>query len=257
MERIPAGRALLMFVQQTRGRMPNFKVIGGKELPELAKALNVPKPEGRTGVAVKVTYDLNGKPVEEEFYSVPYSVDIPYDGPQGRSWQNNWGLDYLHSFRAPAGTLDKRRAVFAAITKSFRLNPAWQARAEAINNYLAQQFNAQLKAGYDQIAAAGRLSKQISANNDAMIASIDQQLQASRTSSGGGGGGSRSSNDNFDDYIRGVETVNDPYYGTSQHSINEQYHWTDGYGNYRHSNDGTYNPNQHENGDWQLMTPAR
>lgn len=258
MPRFPADQALLRYVQNTRGRMPNFKVIGSKQLPELATALNVPDSKGRVGVGVKVTYDLSGHPVEEEFYAVPYTVDIPYDGPQGHSVQNNWGLDYLHSFRAPAGTLDKRRAVFAAIPKSFRINPEWRARAAAVNDYLTQQFNQQLKAGYDQIAAAGRLSKQISANNDAMIASIDRQLQASRSSgSGGGGGGTRNGNDNFDDYIRGVETVNDPYYGTSQHSINEQYHWTDGYGSYRHSNDGTYNPNQHENGDWQLMTPAR
>ncbi len=259
MSRQPYDQTLLRFIQQNRGRMANFKIVGSKQLPELASALKVPDPKGRTGIAIKVTYDLNGKPVEEEFYAVPYSIDIPYDGPQGRSWQNNWGLEYLHSFRAPAGTLDKRRAVFAAVSKSFRTNPEWQARAKAVSDYLSQQFNQQLQAGYDQIAAAGRLSKQISANNDAMIASIDRQMQASHTSSGGGGGGgsTRNGNDNFDDYIRGVETVNDPYYGTSQHSINEQYHWTDGYGNYRNSNDATYDPNHHENGDWTLMTPAR
>ncbi len=256
MQRMPTGQALLSFVQQARGRMPKFKVIGGKEMPDLAKALNVPQPATRPGFAVKVSYELNGHAVEEEFYTVAYSIDIPYDGPQGHSVQNNWGLDYLHSFRAPAGTLDKRRAVFAAIPKSFRINPAWQARVTAINNYLQQQFNAQLKAGYDQIAAAGALSRQISANNDAMIASIDRQLQSSRPS-GSVSGNTRNGNDKFDDYIRGVETVDDPYYGTSQHSINEQYHWTDGYGSYRHSNDGTYNPNQYENGDWQLMQPTR
>ena len=59
-----------------------------------------------------------------------------------------------------------------------------------------------------------------------------------------------------DQYIRGVETMNDPVTGTSQHSLAEQYHWTDGYGNYRNSNDASFNPNHSENGDWQLMTPA-
>ncbi len=261
MQRIPADQALLQFVQQTRGRMPNFKIVGAKQLPDLGPALNVPESQGRIGVALKVTYDLNGHPVEEEFYSVPYTVDIPYDGPRGRSYQNNWGLDYLHSFRAPAGTLEKRRAVFAAIPKSFRVNPDWRARAAAIQKYLGEQFDQQLKAGYDQIAAAGRLSRQLTANSDAMLASIDRQLQASRNSSSSGGSSgnasTRSSTDNFDDYIRGVDTVNDPYYGTSQHSLTEQYHWTDGYGNYRNSNDASYNPNHHENGDWQLMDPAR
>ena len=206
----------------------------------------------------KSTYELNGKPVEEEFYAVSYSVSIPYDGPQGRTWQINWGLNCLHSFRGGLGTLDKRRAVFAAIAKSFRPNPAWIQRKLAIDAYLAQEFNRQLRAGYDQIAAAAQLSRQISANNDAMVASIDRQLAASRNSAGNSAGStSRNSADNFDDYIRGVDTVNDPYYGTSQHASTEQYHWTDGYGSYRNTNDATYDPNQSEVGSWRMMTPAR
>lgn len=49
----------------------------------------------------------------------------------------------------------------------------------------------------------------------------------------------------------------DPYWGTQQLSFNQQYHWTDGYANYRNSNDVNYDPNKHENGDWQLMTPTQ
>lgn len=237
-------QTLAAFVQQARSGVPKFQLIGSKDLPDLAKALQLPASDNQRGVGVKVTYEINGKPVEEEFYGVFYSVNIPYDGPQGRTWQNNWGLIALHSFRAPRGTLDKRRDVFAAIARSFRPNPAWQQRLAAINKYLADEFNRQLQAGYDQIAAAGRLSRQISANNDAMIASIDHQLQASRSSLSGGASEARSSSEKFDDYIRGVETVDDPYYGTSQHSYTEKYHWTDGYGSYRHANDATYNPNQ-------------
>ena len=37
------------------------------------------------GMGVKVTYQLNGAPVEEEFYAVYDSVEIPYDGPRGRT----------------------------------------------------------------------------------------------------------------------------------------------------------------------------
>lgn len=233
-------------------------MIGSKILPELPAALKLPPTDNRCGVAVKVTYELNGKPVEEEFYAVSYSGSVPYDGPQGRTWELKWGLGCLHSFRAPADILDRRRAVFAAIAKSFRPNPAWEQRRAAIVAYLAAQFNQQLQAGYDSIAAAGRLSRQISANNDAMIASIDRQLAASRTTSGGSSvPAARSSNDKYDDYIRGVETTDDPYWGTSQHSSNEQYHWTDGYGSYRNSNDPSYDPNRKGNGNWQLMPAAR
>lgn len=49
-----------------------------------------------------------------------------------------------------------------------------------------------------------------------------------------------------------------PYWGESDHSYNDQYHWTDGQGNYRHSNDSTYNPNVGAGGGptWQRMEPA-
>ena len=254
-ERQPPVQTLLTFIQQARAGHSKLQLIGSKDLPELPAALRLPPSENQRGLGLKITYELNGKPVEEEFYAVAYSIDIPYDGPQGRTWQNNWGLNALHSFRAPLGTLDRRRSVFAAIAKSFRPNPAWQQQLAAINAYLAQEFNRQLQAGYDQIAAAGRLSRQISANNDAMIASIDRQLQTSRTTSSGPE--TRSAADKFSDYIRGVDTVDDPYYGTSQHAYTEKYHWTDGYGSYRNSNDATYNPNQTENGNWQVMQPAR
>ncbi len=254
---VAAPNALLTFVQNARHGVQHLQVIGTKDLPELAAVLQLPPTKTQRGIGMKVTYDLNGKPTEEEFYAVYYNADIPYDGPQGRTWQTNWGLIALHSFRAPQGTLDKRRPVFAAMAKSIRRIPAWQQRLKAINAYLAGQFNRQLQAGYNQIAAAGALSRQISANNDAMLASIDRSLQASRSSSSSGAATGRSSNDKLDDYVRGVDTTDDPYYGTSQHSSNESYHWTDGYGTYRNSNDASYNPNQNENGNWQLMQSTR
>jgi hypothetical protein len=244
------------FVQQVRGRQPGFQFVGSKELPDLPHALRLPASGNQHGIGIKVTYDLSGTVIEEEFYAVHYMLEIPYDGPQGRTYQINWGLLNIHSFRAPRGTLDPRRAVFAAVAKSFRPNPAWQQRLAAINAYLQDQFNRQIQAGYDQIAAAARLSQQISANNDAMIAAIDRQLAAS-SSSGTGSSSGRSSVEKFDDYIRGVETVDDPYYGTSQQSADYQYHWTDGYGGYRNTNDPSYRPGQTESGDWTLMTPTR
>ena len=250
----PPLQTLVAFIRQVRTNVQNLQFVGSKDLPDLSAALKITPGPNQHGLGVKVTYQLDGKPVEEEFYAVFDSVDIPYDGPQGRTWEIHWGLEGLHSFRAPAGTLDQRRPVFAALAKSFRPNPAWQQRQKGINAYLAAQYNRQLQAGYDAIAAAGRMSHQISENNDNMLASIDRQLQQSSSGSGSGGSGeARSEEDKFDDYVRGVDTVDDPYYGTSQQSSNQQYHWTDGYGSYRNTNDPSYDPNQHENGDWQLM----
>jgi len=115
--------------------------------------------------------------------------------------------------------------------------------------------------GYAQIQAAAQLSRTISANNDAMLASIDAQRQAqaardaaARQQAGHGG----DPNDDFSLYIRGTERMKDPYWGESDQSSNQQYHWTDGSGNYQHSNDSTYNPNVGAGGGptWQRMEPA-
>ena len=240
------------FAQNLHGREPGYEVVGSKMLPGLAEALQMPHDgTRRQGVGLKVRYTLNGKPVEEEFYGLYYNVNIPGGGG---AVQTDWGLQMLHSFRAPVGTLDKRREVFAAIPKSIRRNPAWTARYTAISRSLGEQFNRQLQAGYDNIAAAGRLSQQLTANSNAFLASVDASLGSSRTGGGGGGGGV----DKFDDLIRGVETTDDPYYGTSQHSTNESYHWTDGYGGYRNTNEAGANPNVTEgSGTWTLMQPSQ
>jgi len=254
-EPVPAVQALAQVIQQIRGGSTRLQFVGSKNLSDLPAAMRLPASPNQQGVGIKVSYNLNGKPVEEEFYGVYYAVQIPYDGPQGRTWQVNWGLAALHSFRGPAGTLDARRPVFAVIAKSFRPNPVWLQRLVGINTYLAAEFNRQLQAGYDQIAAAAALSREISKNNDTMIASIERQRQASSATSPNATTGSEQAK--FDDYVRGVDTVDDPYYGTSQHASTEQFHWTDGYGNYRNSNDVTYDPNRSEVGQWQLMRPGR
>jgi hypothetical protein len=72
-------------------------------------------------------------------------------------------------------------------------------------------------------------------------------------------GGKRSAADHWDDVIRGVDTVNDPSNGgTTQLSSLGQYHFTDGFGNYRTTDDPNYTPEQAgEVGSWTRMTAAQ
>jgi len=246
--------ALAWFIQKNRSQYSDLKFIGSRDLPDLPKAFHVNMANNQHGVGEKVTYTLNGKPVEEEFYAVHY-----YNVVQGEAL---WGMVCLHSFRAPAGTLDRRRNVFAAIPKSFKITPEFAQKTASVHQQLSARYQANLKAGYAQINAAAQRSKQLTESDNQFLANVDRSLVAGRSPAGGstadaGGEPARTGNDLQDDYIRGVDTVNDPVTGTSQHSLLEQYHWTDGYGNYRNSNDANYDPNKNENGDWQLMTPAR
>jgi hypothetical protein len=245
------AQAIDFFVKHYRNNVQDLKVIGTRDMPGLPKAFNVQMGPNQTGIGEKVNYKLNGQPVEEEFYAVyHYKVD------QGEAL---WGLTAIHSFRAPAGTLNKRRNVFAAMAKSVQPTREFVQHVVAVRQKLLARYQANLAATAAEVAAAKQKSEQLTASDNQFLANVDSSLTASRASSSGGFGGdtARTANDNEDDYIRGVVTMNDPDTGTSQHSLLEQNHWTDGYGNYRDSNDASYNPNNTEVGDWQLMTPAQ
>jgi len=255
------AQVLGLVIQKVRANAAKLRWIGKQELPDLAKALGLKPWPNDQGVAVKIAYELNGQAVEEAFFAV-YYLSKQGNTNAGEIAQTNWGLRAVQSFRAPEGTLDKRMPVFCAIARSVTPDPKWIERTQAINARMMALFNQHLKEGYDQIAASKRLSEQVMKNQEEFSASINAWILANRDSggaraTGGSSGrteGGRSAADAISDQIRGVDTVNDPMWGTSQHSYMEQYHFTDGFGNYRHTNDPNAIPN--EPGNWERMTPA-
>jgi hypothetical protein len=135
-ERLPTGalssppqppmKAMAMFIQKVRSSVTNFKWLGQQDLPDLAKALHLDAWPNQHGVAIKIGYDLNGQPVEEAFFGVYYISQGANAGVNaGMIKQTNWGFQALQSFRAPAGTLDKRMPMFCVIAKSLYVNPEW------------------------------------------------------------------------------------------------------------------------------------
>ena len=186
--------------------------------------------------------------------------------------QTDWGLQGLQSFRAPAGTLDKRMPVYCVIAKSVQADPKWLARVAAINATLMQMFNQKLKQGWDQIRAADALTDETMRQQAQFLDNVGRQEVAMRSSggsvdsflrtdgSGGGGGGGRTSSDNVSDLLRNVDTMNDPSTGDTKEvsNLGGYNHFTDGFGNYRTYDDPNATPeNQGENGSWQRMTPAQ
>jgi hypothetical protein len=260
----PPVQALAMFIKSVRPNVPNLKWIGQQDLPDLAKALNLDPWPNQHGVAIKIGYDLNGQPVEEAFFGVYYIAQGANAGPgAGMIKQTNWGFQALQSFRAPAGALDKRMAMFCVIAKSFTIDPKWTRLSKAINDKMVADFNQKLQQGYDQIRAAQAIMDQTMKQEAAFQANFDKQDAALRSSGGVDDsylrdGGARSSSDHFDDLIRGVDTLNDPSTGgTTQLSNLGEYHFTDGFGNYRTSDDPNYTPEKvGEVGSWTQMTTA-
>jgi hypothetical protein len=260
MNPVPAMQALEMYVRRLRGQEAKAHPIGKTTLPGLPKVLGMGDAPNAQGVGLKIGYEKDGKPVEEAFFAVYYLQSSHGAGQAAVIEQTNWGLTRIHSFRAAAGQLDKRMTVFSAIEKSIHPEPAWTQRAQAIQAVLRQGVQQKVKQGYAQIEASKKMAADVMANEAAFDKTVNQQMAYLRSGAGGGGGGSspgRSSFDKMDDNIRGVDTTDDPFWGQSQHSNLEQYHWTDGYGNYANTNDPNYNPSQDNPGNWQLMQESK
>ena len=267
----PPMKALALFIRKTRPNVTNFQWLGQKDLPDLAKFLKMDPWPGDHGVAIKVGYDLNGQPVEEGFFGVYYiskqGTDAVSVGQMkmgaGALQQTNWGFRALQSFRAPAGTLEKRMPTFCVIAKSIYVNPEWIRLTKSINDKMMADYDAKMKLGWDQLRAAEAIRAQTMQQQAAFQANFDKQEEAFRNSPGVDDsflrdGGKRSAADHWDDLIRGVDTVNDPSTGgTTQLSNLGQYHFTDGFGNYRTSDNPNYTPESAgESGSWTPMSAA-
>ncbi len=277
---MPPVNALAKFIQTTRPNVANFKWIGQQDLPGLAKATNVdPGWPNQHGVAIKVSYDLDGKPVEEAFFGVYYIAKSSTPGQSvgqmtmtaGAIQQTNWGFVGLMSMRAPAGALDKRMPMFCVIAKSAIVNPEWMKLSKAISDKLNADFQQKLKQGLDQLHAAEAIRQQTMKDQATFQANFNKQEIAFRNDRGinddflrsdgsvNPNGGARSASEHWSDLMRGVDTMNDPSNGgtTEVSNVGGYNHFTDGFGNYRTYDNSTDTPeNQGENGTWTRMTQA-
>lgn len=261
---LSAEEALLHYVVfPARGNYTNFRVVSSREISNLAKTLG-DKPVSGQSVAIRVVYKRDGQPIEEEFYGMLSDTQsVPYHGPQGTTIEYHMWLQYVHSMGAAGNKLNSMKSLLGGIASSFSVNPSWQKAVAQVTQYLAQEFNAQLARDYAGIQAAGQLSRQISAQNDAWLADFEKQRIASDRQMDQFMADMQSksdaydkSNENFSQYLRGTEKMQDPYWGESDQSYDYQYHWTDGLGQYKHSNDLGDDPNIGSTQNWELMQPV-
>jgi len=264
--------AMTLFIRQAR---PNadIKWVGTQELPELAKALGLDPWPNDHGIAVKISYALNGQAVDEAFFGVYFkSVGNAGQGAAAVVQQTNWGFRGLMSFRAPAGTLERRMPVFALFAKSFAPNPQWVQVNKSINDQLLASFNQKLQQGYDQLRAAQAVMAQTQAQVKEFnkgIAKFDQNLRTAtfddswlRTTGGGSSGssGTLSSTDRVSNLLREEDTVNDPTSSTGRTQLSSagDYHYTNGLGDYRTYSDPNMTPEKAgESGAWTAMTTVQ
>src|SRR5580700_10237913 len=126
-----------------RAHMKNLRVLGYRPVKNLPaafpKAYDSKQPLQGEGICMRVSYELNGSPVDEEFYGFMTALEtIPAPSPNPRLSMIEYHrrLILAHSMGAKAGKLESVRPLLGFVATSIDPNPAWQQRLAAV--YKAQ-----------------------------------------------------------------------------------------------------------------------
>lgn len=222
----------------------NLRITNQQLLPEVSRALKAPDQGGvRMGAdaaKVRFEYQQDGSPMEEELCGVVESMSFPIQSMFGTLTNTNWYIDYLFSFKAKKGTLDKHTKLFQTMVNSFRINPQW------FNKY-NQVVESLIRQQIQHIRNIGELSRMISRTSnetsDMMMESYNQrQAVYDRVA------------ENFSQHIRGVDAYYNPIEEKSVELPSGYRHaWTNSLGEYILTDQEDFNPNIGSNLNWQPM----
>jgi hypothetical protein len=253
-----AEAVVKFLLPRCRAGLPDLRVVGQFDPREYAALVPSNPATHPEPVGLRIEYSAHGKQYEEEIYAIKTQWDVQNYGGMGMMVQTNWQISMSAGLRAVKGTLAQRRPELMRILASARPNPKWVAFYSHMLQQLQQSFDAYIQQGYDAIAAAGAVSRQISANNDAMLGQFEQHRQAERAQwdqarRNAAQQEERSVADQFSDYIRGVNTYEDPQGGHVQHSNDDSILWKSSNGRYLGSSDPSFDPNVGSTESWEKL----
>jgi hypothetical protein len=249
-------------VARNRGNTKNLRILGYRPVNDLPKAfpqLFKDAPPQGEGICMRVSYELDGSPVDEEFYGFMSSLQII---PAGNMAEYHRMLFLAHSLGAKAGKLEAVRPLLGFMATSIESNPDWQKRYGEIVKMQQDYYQRAMAANYAQIRAAGERSRALTAQSDQFLHQIDASLAAQKNAQRSAPSGFASNDDfdkhadEFDQYVRGTEHMKDANGVVSDQYTDYNYHWTDGYGRFVHTDDPNLDPNRYLNGNYQQMTPV-
>jgi hypothetical protein len=249
-----------------RRNATNLRILGYRPVNNLPSAYRnlTDKPKEGKGICLRVQYELDGSPVDEEFYGfMPPMEVVPYP-PNGSTEYHSY-LWLVHSLGAKAGKLESVRPLLGFIATSTELNPAWEQRYNQIHQAGLDREIRNIAQERANIEQAGRWGDEIHARNEAFLKGVDAHLAQSRaqesarrsSDSAASNEESNRGSDDFTQYLRGTEHMQDQNGVVSDQYTDYNYHWTDGSGNFVHTNDQSLDPNRYLNGNYQQMTPVR
>jgi hypothetical protein len=235
----------LVVPRYREGVMP-WEIVQQEHLPDLPAQLRANSPASTEGITsadggrVRVRYHSGDHEIEEDFFGVVEIASVSMPMLMGVAEHVYWTADYLFSFRAVAGQLDRLADQFLSMVQSFRLNSVWFNRVTQASQFMIQNQ-------IQHIRNVGQLSQIISQTNDQisdMIMSSYQSRQATmdRLST------------QFSQAIRGVDEYYDPLQDQGvELPGGYDFAWSNSLGEYIVTDDPNFNPNVETNLNWEKL----
>jgi hypothetical protein len=238
----PAGYVADILLPRYRPELRGYRILGTQDMPLWAEASAAVKDARAGGIPataraglVRIGYVEKGKQVEEEFYVCLVSLRM--------GGLHFWGAEWASSVRAEAGKLASVRKIHQTMMDSLQISLRWYNRERQVAEMMTD-------ACYQEQARVMALSAYLARTQDHIRQTINnsywrRQAVLDRVHA------------NFSRYIRGVDLYEGP--GGRRVELPSGYRqaWVNGLGEYVVSNDGNFNPNEHFNGTWQRLQPAR
>ncbi|MBN2590611.1 MAG: hypothetical protein JXA96_12175 [Sedimentisphaerales bacterium] len=234
------------------------RIINEELMPKLALSLqggqeDVFNPLSSDGARIRISYNLDGKQMEEDIFCVVSKV-VTQTG-MGLLKQENtfWIAEALYAFRASAGNLDAVGQACMASVKSFKINPKWlqfcQMESQRIikeREMIAKMMQQMAADQRRNLQRLGDLSHSISQASDSLMDGYMARSAAQDRM-----------HDNWTEAYRGVQSYNDPSSDyTPQLPGGYDHAWGNSLGEYIVSNDSSFNPNLYSNNNWQELQRA-
>ncbi len=184
-------------------------------------------------VISKGTFTKNG-----ENYTVLINAYV--NGTVNRSLNfSNWQVLPILFFIKQDANEKINTELCQAVLKSIRYSPAFLSAQTQVIKYLTDQY-------YQGLRNIAAISQQISRNNDAMIASIDNSYEKANSTY-------KPNNDGFSQYIKGVENYSDGNGASYELPSSYNTAWKNGNGEIILTNETNYNPNIGSTQNWEQL----
>jgi hypothetical protein len=233
--------ALRQFINSVRqGRKIHIvseKLISGSSTGPVQQAGSMIRTHS-AGAVLRVKYQEKNQPVEEEFYATLSVVKVATQGVVYLE-SDVWTLSNLCSCTAAGASVEECRTMVLMIRSSSRLELPFYNRYVQVQKLLQDQ-------AYARIYQAGQLSRIISQTHEQISQSISDSYWERQRSND-------RINEQFSDYIRGVDRYSDESGTVYQLPSGYAGAWVNNRGEYLVTDQTSFNPNVEFQEDWKPL----